>query len=187
MNTSPFRIWQATVVLREGGVVACPTEAVWGLSCDPGDEAAVMRLLRLKNRPPHKGLILVAAGMDQFGELLDDLPRAQLSKLENTWPGPVTWLVPHGGKLPLWICGDHDTVALRVSAHPAVRELCLAFGGPLVSTSANRAGRREAVEIHQVWRYFGADIDCIVPGRVGSSRRPTAIMDLQSDKVIRPG
>ena len=187
MNASSFRIRQAAIVLLEGGVVACPTEAVWGLSCDPDDEAAVMQLLRLKRRPPHKGLILVAASMDQFGALLDGLTRAQLSKLEKTWPGPATWLVPHGGKVSGWISGNHDSVALRVSAHPVVRELCLTFGGPLVSTSANRAGAREAVEIHQVWRYFGADIDYIVPGRVGSSKRPTTIKDLQSGKVIRSG
>ena len=182
-----FRFQQAAAVLHGGGVVAYPTEAVWGLGCDPRDEAAVTRLLRLKGRPRHKGLILVAAGMDQIGGLTDGLTSEQSSRLERSWPGPTTWLVPHRGRVPGWISGDHPSVALRVSAHPAVRQLCLAFGGPLVSTSANPAGAREAVEIYQVWRYFGAGIDCLVPGRPGPSRRPTTIKDLASGKVIRPG
>jgi L-threonylcarbamoyladenylate synthase len=178
---------QAVRMLAGGGVVACPTEAVWGLSCDPVNEDAVTRLLALKGRPVGKGLILVAADMAQLDGLLHDLEPVYLSKLTLSWPGSTTWLVPHRGRVPRWICGDFDTVAVRVSAHPVVGSLCRAFGGPLVSTSANVAGHQPAREQFQVWRYFGEGVDGIVPGRPGADERPTMIRDLESDTIVRPG
>ena len=168
-------------------MIACPTEAVWGLSCDPWSEAAVQRLLDMKSRPREKGLILVAGCMSQLDWLLSGLPRSQLSRLELSWPGPTTWLVPHVGRIPDWVCGEHDTIALRVSAHPVVAELCRAFGGPLVSTSANRAGAQPAREQFQVWRYFGDHLDGVAPGLLGGNRNPSMIRDLATDAVIRPG
>lgn len=182
-----LRISQAVRIIAVGGVVACPTEAVWGLSCDPANEDAVLRLLAMKARPVEKGLILVGAEMAQFDWLLGDLDGAARSKLELSWPGATTWLVPHHGRVPPWICGDFDTVAVRVSAHPTVRELCWTFGGPLVSTSANIGGAQPAREQFQLWRYFGDQLDDVVPGRLGGNTRPSTIRDLASDAVIRQG
>ncbi len=184
MNAT-LRMQLAAGVLHAGGVVACPTEAVWGLSCDPFDEAAVNRLLALKRRPVEKGLILVAADMDQLQFLLRDLSEAQHKKLEASWPGPNSWLVPHHGRVPTWVHGEHDTVAVRVSAHPVVAQLCRAWGGPLVSTSANPGGSQPPRELFQVIRYFGDRLDGIVPGACGDSARPSVIRDLASDRVIR--
>ena len=118
-----WRIRRVARVVREGGVIAYPTEAVWGLGCDPWNEVAVDRLLALKERPVHKGLILVADSIEQFGFLLDDLPERWIDRLASTWPGPNTWLVPHQNRLPEWIAGQHDTVALRVSDHPLLVQL----------------------------------------------------------------
>ncbi len=171
--------------LHSGGVIACPTEAVWGLSCDPGNESAVTHLLALKHRPLAKGLILVAACASQFGALLEELPDELSERLSASWPGPATWVLPHRDLVPCWIHGDHDTVALRVSDHPVVRALCQAWGGPLVSTSANPAGRRAVQELFQVRRYFGDELDYLLPGTVGGSGRPTAIKDLASGRIIR--
>ena len=112
---APLRLQLAAGVLHAGGILACPTEAVWGLSCDPFDQAAVNRLLLLKRRPVEKGLILVAADMAQLDFLLRDLSDGQRKKLEASWPGPNSWLVPHRGRVPAWIHGEHDTVAVRVS------------------------------------------------------------------------
>src|SRR5690606_23054211 len=116
-----------------------PTEAVWGLGCDPANEAAVRRLLAIKRRDPGKGLILVAADRGQLQPWVDfaGLPRARLEAVLASWPGPHTWILPAGAAAPRWITGDHDGLAVRVSAHPQVVALCRAFGGPLVSTSAN--------------------------------------------------
>lgn len=182
---SQIRLAAAVSALRGGGVVACPTEAVWGLSCDPDCEHAVTRLLQLKRRPVEKGLILVAATESQLGFLLADLPADQRSRLSGSWPGPSTWLVPHRGRVPAWICGEHHTVAVRVSDHPVVRALCLAWGGPLVSTSANPAGAQPPRSAFQVHRYFGTELAAVLPGRVGGHARPSQIRDLVSAAVIR--
>ncbi|MEZ5502818.1 MAG: Sua5/YciO/YrdC/YwlC family protein [Halioglobus sp.] len=175
----------AVSVLHRGGVVACPTEAVWGLSCDPENERAVAQVLALKARPVGKGLILVASSEEQLEFVLSGLAPQQRQALSATWPGPATWLVPHQGRVPGWICGDHATVAVRVSKHPVVSALCAAWGGPLVSTSANRAGARPAREAFQVRRYFGNAVDFLLPGRLGGAERPTGIRDLASGQIVR--
>ena len=182
---SPHHLQAAVRALRLGGVVACPTEAVWGLSCDPENEDAVYRLLELKHRPVGKGLILVAANEGQIEFLLSELPAGQRQTLCDSWPGPATWLLPHRGLVPSWVCGSHATVAVRVSSHPVVSALCTAWGGPLVSTSANPAGARPAREGYQVRRYFARSLDYLLPGRVGAARRPTGIRDLFSGQTIR--
>jgi len=176
----------AVYALQAGGIVACPTEAVWGLSCDPDNPDAVSRLLGLKERPVEKGLILVAASESQLGFLLSDLAPDQRESLSATWPGPNTWLIPHRGRLQPWIYGQHDTVAVRVSDHPVVRDLCRAWGGPLVSTSANPAGARPPVAAFQVRRYFPGQLDSIVSGSVGDQAHPSIIRHLSTGRIIRP-
>lgn len=183
--TSQLRLQLSVGILHAGGVLACPTEAVWGLSADPFDEGAVQRILALKRRPVAKGLILVAGSMSQLGFLLQGLSDAKLKKLQASWPGPNTWLIPHHGRVPHWIHGEHETVAVRVSAHPTVSSLCDLWGGPLVSTSANPGGSQPPRELFQVIRYFGHRLDGIVPGATGSSPRPSLIRDLETDRVIR--
>jgi L-threonylcarbamoyladenylate synthase len=138
-----WRVQQAAQAVRAGAVIAYPTEAVWGLGCDPWDEEAVERLLLIKGRSVDKGLILVADNIRQFDFLFEDFPELWMDRMASTWPGPNTWLVPHQNLLPEWITGVHETVALRVSDHPLVRDLC-SLVGPLVSTSANPQGRPAA-------------------------------------------
>lgn len=158
---------------------------MWGLGCDPVDEHAVYKILRLKNRNVRQGLILVAADQAQLDWLLVDLEKEQRSRLARSWPGPTTWLIPHRDRVPVWISGEHDSVAVRVSAHPVVKQLCQAYGGPLVSTSANPGGKVPAREQHQVVRYFRDQLDYIVPGRTGGDLRPSTIMDLASGARLR--
>ena len=179
-----WRVQQAARVVRSGGVIAYPTEAVWGLGCDPWDSDAVHRLLALKERPVEKGLILVADCIEQFDFLLEDLPERWLDRLAGSWPGPNTWLVPHRQRLPGWITGKHDSVALRVSDHPLVARLC-ALTGPLVSTSANPAGRPSARSRLRVEQYFPGQLDAVLGGRLGGRRNPSTIRDLRSGEVIR--
>ncbi len=166
---SSFRAQCAARVVREGGVIAYPTEAVWGLGCDPWNEDAVYRLLALKARPVEKGLIVVAANIHQLDFLLEDLPDVWLDRLAGTWPGPNTWLVPHQERLPEWVTGVHDSVAVRVTDHPLVQELCH-LTGPLISTSANPAGRPAARTRLRVEQYFHDELDAILGGGGGGGR-----------------
>ncbi|SDK23795.1 L-threonylcarbamoyladenylate synthase [Billgrantia gudaonensis] len=179
------QIEHAVAALRRGGVIAYPTEAVWGLGCDPDDDAAVARLLRLKARDPAKGLILVAASIAQFAPWLERLPPALHAPLVASWPGPNTWLVPDNGRTHALVRGAHDSVALRVSDHPGVIALCEAFGGPIVSTSANRAGEAPVTSAAAVREAFGDALDAIVPGELGGLERPSTIRDLISGRVLR--
>ena len=176
---------RAAAALYSGGVIAYPTEAVWGLGCDPYSELAVSRLLELKNRPVSKGLILIASDEAQLQPLLTGLDKPQRARLTLSWPGPTTWLVPHRGLVPPWVHGEHDTVAVRVTDHPLVRSLCDCFGGAVVSTSANRAGGLAAKAQFQVRRYFGNELDMILPGAVGAHSGPSTIRDLASDRILR--
>ncbi|MBA6413802.1 Sua5/YciO/YrdC/YwlC family protein [Parahaliea sp. F7430] len=180
-----LRLQTALRALQQGAVVACPTEAVWGLSCDPDNSEAVQRLLDLKRRPMHKGLILVASESEQFAALLQGLSQAQRSKLSLSWPGATTWLVPHHDLVPAWIHGGRDSVALRVSAHPVLAALCRHWGGPLVSTSANPSGSQAPRAAFQVRRYFGANVEVLLPGAVGGADRPSVIRDILTDRIIR--
>lgn len=181
------RIRQAVRALRRGGVIAYPTEGVWGLGCDPFDPDAVARVLKLKQREVSKGLILVAATFEQFAPYLRAISPEQRQRLHDSWPGPQTWVVPHGGTLPDWITGYKPTVAMRVSAHPLVAALCRAFGGPIVSTSANPSGRAPARSALQVRRYFADRLDYVLQGELGGQVGPTPIRDLISDRLLRAG
>jgi len=183
-STNP-RIQRAAKRMRAGGVVAYPTEAVWGLGCDPNNAEAVARLLALKSRPWEKGLILVAARIEQFAPLVERLDRGMQQQLREAWPGPVTWLVPTAGLVPEWISGRFDSVALRVTDHPVAAGLSLAFGGPIVSTSANPAGKPSARTALEVRRYFKDRLDDITPGRVGNRTQPSRIRDLLTGEVLR--
>lgn len=176
---------QAARILHQGGLIAYPTEAVWGLGCDPFQPDAVKRLLRLKQRPVTKGLILVASEIQQFDFVLQQLPGDLYQKLQDSWPGALSWLVPHQGLIPDYLCGDHDTIALRVSAHPLIQTLCCAFGGPLVSTSANPAGAEPALSLEQVQAYFPDQLDGIVLGELGGRQQPSQIIDLISGQQLR--
>ncbi len=177
----------AAKIMHGGGVVAYPTEGVWGLGCDPFNANAVDKLLGLKRRDPGKGLILVAASMAQFRPYLNRISATQLAQLEDTWPGPYTWLVPNNGLIPQWICGEFASVALRVSDHPLVQALCRRFGGPLVSTSANPQGMAAATTVWQVHRYFKHDprLAMVTQGQLGKRGAPSVIEDLLSGRIIR--
>ncbi len=182
----PYRIHRAADCMRRGGIIAYPTEGVWGLGCDPFNEGAVHRLLQIKQRPIEKGLILAAGKLRQIDPLFSGLEDAQKEILAATWPGPVTWLMPDPDQLiPSWIKGKFESVAIRVSAHPTIVQLCSAFGGLIVSTSANPAALAPARTRLRVLTWFGDDIDYVLPGKLGGQRGPSSIRDLASSNVIR--
>ncbi|RLA24971.1 MAG: tRNA threonylcarbamoyladenosine biosynthesis protein RimN, partial [Gammaproteobacteria bacterium] len=133
---SHFKVRMASRALQQGKLIAYPTEAVYGLGCDPLNEAAVMSLLSIKQRPAHKGLILVASDFSQLQPFINP-SQEMLQRIIPTWPGPITWVIPVQSWVPTYLKGTHHSIAVRVSAHPLVRQLCASYGGAIVSTSAN--------------------------------------------------
>lgn len=182
---SDFRLREIRRHLIQGDVIAYPTEAVFGLGCDPLNARAVYRLLDLKRREEEKGLILIASHIEQLLPYLLPLSNEQLQRMQETWPGPVTWIVPCLPEVPTWLRGAHQGLAVRVSAHPTVRQICDAFDGPLVSTSANISGRPAARSTLAVRRGFQGQLDYIVHDRLGGARRPSQIRDLLSGAEVR--
>lgn len=184
--TSDWHLNNAVATVRQGGVIAYPTEAVWGLGCDPWDLQAVQQIWQLKQRPWHKGLILVASRWQHIQPLIAHLNDEQIQRLRNTWPGPNTWLLPDDVNwVPQWIKGQHESVAVRISAHPLVERLCDALGGPIVSTSANPASLAPAKTRLKLRQYFGEDLDYVLPGNLGASFQPSQVRDLITNKIIR--
>lgn len=180
-------IAQAAAVLNSSGVVAYPTEAVWGLGCDPFCATAVERILVMKHRAQGKGLILIAASIQQFQPFLAGLLPKYRDQLDASWPGAQTWLVPNNHVAPPWVTGGRDTLALRVTDHPVAAALCHKFGGPLVSTSANPHGLPPAKSVLKVKLYFRDKLDYLVPGLLGKSNKPTPIKHLITGETIRLG
>ncbi len=165
--------------------MAYPTEAVYGLGCDPLDGEAVARLLALKHRPRAKGLILIAAGFDQLRPFVEPLPEARMTPILASWPGPHTWLLPAAPWVPEWLRGDHATLAVRVTAHPLAAALCRAAGTPLVSTSANRAGQPPRTTPLGVRSLFPGALCTVLAGPTGGLDRPTPIRDGRDGSQVR--
>jgi L-threonylcarbamoyladenylate synthase len=173
--------------LRAGHVIAYPTEAVYGLGCDPANESAVRKLLSMKDRHESAGLVLIASEFSQLMPWISDVEDKLIEKAMRTWPGPVTWLFPRAADVPGFVAGQHPTVAVRITAHQPSRDLCNAFGSALISTSANPSSAEPARSAEEVRKYFGSELAGILAGQLGSGEKPSEIRDLVSGKVIRQG
>lgn len=173
--------------LRAGDVAAYPTEAVMGLGCDPSNEAAVTRICMLKQREVAQGVLLIAADFAQAAPYIDmaQVPRSALDRVLASWPGPFTWIFPRSAQVPAWVSGRHAGIALRVTAHAGAAALCRAFGGALVSTSANPHGLPAARTASEVLSHFPQGIDVLVDGAVGGLAQPSEIRDALSGELVR--
>lgn len=174
----------AARVIRSGGVIAYPTEGVYGLGCDPLNGSAVDRILAIKRRDPGAGLILLGASGEQLDPFVS-VTAEERARMNEHWPGPVTFLAPASEAVPARIRGRHATVAVRVSEHPLARRLAELAGTPLVSTSANRSGRPAAVNVFQLRRQLGAELDFVVNGACLRPGKASTIIDLASGKTLR--
>lgn len=176
-------VCDARELLKIGKILAYPTEAVFGLGCDPFNQEAVERLIALKQRPESKGFIVLISNWLQLRSLIGSVSDAQLKKVRATWPGPVTWIFPKSPQLPNWLTGEHDGIAIRMSAHPVARSLCLEM--PIVSTSANMSGQSPAKSRIDLQLQFPHGIDAVVAGELGDSLSPTSIFDVVTNQQIR--
>ena len=186
MTTSAYRLREAARHVGGGGLIAYPTEAVYGLGCDPFDQDAFERLLDLKGRALEKGVILIADDAARFEPWVAPMPALAWRRIRASWPGPVTWVVPAVNAVPAWIGGGRGTIAIRVPGHAAARALCRACSGALVSTSANPSGLPPARSALSVRRYFSDAEDLMVlGGATGDARRPSTVRDALTGKVLR--
>ncbi|MEO8746580.1 MAG: Sua5/YciO/YrdC/YwlC family protein [Rhodanobacter sp.] len=177
----------AAALLRAGGVLAYPTEAVFGLGCDPHNAQAFVRLFELKQRPSTQGVLLIAADFAQIESYIDlsAVPATVMREVQRGWPGPHTWVFPRAPGVPTWIGGSHAGIALRVTAHPPAAALCRAFGGALVSSSANRHDEPPARAAATVAACFGDALDGLLDAPLGNLVRPTTIRDALSGATVR--
>jgi len=179
-----LQIRLACATLFAGGVVLHATEGVWGLACDPFDEAAVSAVLALKARSVRQGLIVIGGSAEVFAPELSALDPGVRAEVCASWPGPHTWIVPNR-RFPAWVTGAHSTCAIRVPGHAQARALCDSFGGPLVSTSANPSGRPAARTELAARRYFQGRVGFVLHGQTSGSGRPSVMHDATSGRRLR--
>lgn len=170
-------------LLTHGGIIAYPTEAVYGLGCDPFNETAVKKLLAIKQRSIGKGLILIAADYSQIEDLI--IPGDNIEAIKKTWPGPNTWVFPATNKVPKWITGDFNSIAVRITNHPIAKKLCEEFQKPIVSTSANLSNEPPV----KTWQALNPNIlnqiDYVIKADVGKEINPSIIRDAVSGRLLR--
>ncbi|MDF1684788.1 MAG: L-threonylcarbamoyladenylate synthase [Legionellaceae bacterium] len=174
---------KARALLQAGEVIAYPTEAVYGLGCDPFNQQAVEALLDLKQRSVSKGLIILVSNWEQVWPLVGDVPEARLEAVKQTWPGPVTWIFPKSDTVPAWLSGEHDSLAIRMTAHPIARALCL--HAPLVSTSANLTGSHPAKNIADFEHMLLDGVAGVVAGDLGGNTAPSEIYHVLDGARVR--
>ena len=184
-TTSAWNIRHAVHVLRRGGLIAYPTEAVFGLGCLPDKTQTIKKLLQLKQRPIEKGLILLAADLSQLMPYITPLEQDVEQKIQSDWPGPTTWVVPTPSRTSPLIRGKFHSIAIRVSAHPIVRELCRQCNSPIISTSANMTDQNMSYSAFDVRLRFKNQLDYILNAPLGDSDKPSVIRDAMSERVIR--
>jgi len=172
-------------ILHDGGIISYPTEAVFGLGCDPLNEKAVLSLLSIKKRPIEKGLILIASSIEQalpFITLPDD---EIMEPVLASWPGPHTWLLPINKNTPRWLTGKHNKIAIRITDHAIAKAICESASMPIVSTSANITGQTPATDSNTVKNYFPTQLDYIVSGEIIGDNNPSIIKDALTGQTIR--
>jgi len=173
---------------QKGGVIAYPTEAVFGLGCDPDNIVAVKKLLQIKNRPRNKGLILLASDYSQLRPYIDEnkLSDEQLTEILSHWPNGITQLLPRNEQLSEWLCGDFKSIAVRITDQPDVVALCEKVGKPIVSTSANLSGEEPAKCWQDISPLLAKKLDFIIKGQTLGYNLPSTIIDVFTGDIVRP-
>ncbi|OGG51523.1 MAG: threonylcarbamoyl-AMP synthase [Candidatus Handelsmanbacteria bacterium RIFCSPLOWO2_12_FULL_64_10] len=174
----------AAEAIRDGGVIAYPTETVYGLGVDPLQEGGVRRVFGLKGREAEKALILLIRGGQDLAVVASGVTEAARRLMEAFWPGPLTLALKASPGLPEALLGGGETVAVRVSSHPVARALTDLVGGPITSTSANRSGQPPARSALEVGAIFGEEIDLIVDGGPSAEDRPSTVVDVSGPLPI---
>ena len=180
-----WHIREAVRQIAAGGIIAYPTETVYGLGCDPFNGGAVLRLLALKQRNIEQGLILIASHFGQLEPLLQEVEPAIRDRVANPGATPVTWVLPCLPDIPVWLRGRHASLAVRITTHPLAAALCDAWDGPLVSTSANVHGQHPATTPLAIRLAFNNRLDYILHGATGPDHRHSEIRNGLTGAILR--
>ena len=180
---------RALEVLGNGGLVAIPTETVYGLAADASQAAAVLRVFAAKGRPADHPLIVHVAAADRLPAWAASVPPTAALLAEACWPGPLTLLVPKAGHVLSLVTGGRDTVGIRVPAHPLATEFLLRFGGGVAAPSANRFGKVSPTTAQHVAVDLGDSVDYILDGGPCPIGVESTIVDctVHPPQVLRPG
>ena len=170
--------------LKSGEVIGYPTEAVYGIGCDPWNQSSVEKIAKIKGRENSKTFLMVASSIDQLTDLIDISTLSR--QVTSSWPGHTTWLIKAKENVPYWLQDEQtNKVGIRISNHPLVRELCNKFGKPIISTSANISGKEEIKNQQEFMKIFSSDINYLVDGDLGDYDKASMIIDMQTNKKIR--
>ncbi len=182
-------IRRAAQVLRSGGLLAFPTETVYGLGADAENVHAVQRIFEVKGRPPTHPLIVHIGASDELARWAAEVPEAAKVLAERFWPGPLTLVLPRSDRVPLAVTGGLDTVALRVPDHPLALALLRSFGGAVAAPSANRFGSVSPTTVRHVREDLGSAVDFVLDGGPCVVGVESTIVDLSTDRpvILRPG
>ncbi|HEX9069715.1 MAG TPA: L-threonylcarbamoyladenylate synthase [Ktedonobacterales bacterium] len=182
-------IEQAAAILRAGGLVAFPTETVYGLGADATNPAAVERIFRAKGRPHSDPLIVHIAEPEDLPRVARDLPATAQALAARFWPGPLTLVVPRGAHIPALVAAGGDTVGVRVPASQVARALIRAAGVPVAAPSANRFMHTSPTAAAHVLADLDGRIDCVLDGGPSAVGVESTVLDLTESppRVLRPG
>ena len=184
VTPTPQNINQAADIIKNGGLIAYPTETVYGLGADPYNAEAIQKIFTAKGRVEDKGIILLIRGVDDLSRLVRAVsPTAQML-IEAFWPGPLTLVFRANPDLSPALLGGRDTIALRHSSSPIATQLLTALGGPLTSTSANRSTEPPARSASEVQNALGEYLDLILDGGPSDSTIPSTLVDVSTDRTI---
>ena len=174
----------AIKLLSDGGVIGYPTEAVFGLGCDPWNEKAVVKISNIKNRNSKKPFLLVASSINQLTNLVDI--NIITEKAKSTWPGHTTWLIPAKKDVPCWLT-DKDTglIGIRISDHPVINRICDKLQSPIISTSANISGDKNIKDQKVFISEFQNKVDYLIEGNIGNYCNPSIIINMITNESIR--
>lgn len=180
----PWALNRLSKAVLQGAVFGYPTETIWGFGCHPLIGASVQRILEIKNRPVHKGLILLSSRLEYCLAYID-VEDALLESIRYPAEQPTTWLVKASAACPPWLRGNHSTIAIRISDHPFVHSLCQRTESPIVSTSANRAGASSVRNPIQLRKQFGRELDFIIGGYESGKGGRSKIIFLDTGSILR--
>ena len=170
--------------LKSGEVIGYPTEAVYGIGCDPWNQSSVEKIAKIKGRESSKTFLMVASSIDQLTDLIDISTLSR--QVTSSWPGHTTWLITAKENVPYWLQDEQtNKVGIRISNHPLVRKLCNEFGKPIISTSANLSGKEEIKNQQEFMKTFSSDINYLVDGDLGDYDKASVIIDMETNKKIR--